>query len=379
MFAPYLPEPPMSGGRIRMHHFVKAVAGAHELHLFAVAPKKQLKLPAVQEGLSRFSSATVVPPQLAFLPMIRLPRRVRNASAPALRAAFNQEHARAPFDAVWVEHVQAAQLASQAGLPWLLDEHNVESDYLRDWLKARGSVSALQRRELAGLIAWERARWAEAEQVVCVTQADADAVAAVRGRPPELVPNGVDLSQLSYTPPSARGGAEVLFVGLMDHPPNERAAEFLAREVMPALWAERPEAKLTLCGANPSRGVLGLAGPRVEVTGTVPSVAPYLARASAYAFALFHGAGSSLKLLEAMAVGLPLVASPVAVRGFSVQPGEHYLPAEDAAGFITQLKRALGEDPEADARAARARAVAEQHDWARLSARMRALIEGLVP
>jgi glycosyltransferase involved in cell wall biosynthesis len=254
-------------------------------------------------------------------------------------------------------------------VPWVLDEHNVESRYQREYFAAEGRAGFRARREVALLEAWERRAWAGATALTCVSDADASAIAPHRASAPCVIPNGVQLADVPLVLPSERAGAEVLFVGLLSHAPNVQAALFLAREVMPALWREEPSARLVLCGRSPAREVLALAGPRVEVTGTVPSVAPYLSRAAVYANALFRGAGSSLKVPEALASGLPLVSTGVGVRGFELREGEHYARAEDAEGFARALLAALRGRAGLDARALRARAVAEQFDWERLGGR----------
>src|SRR5690606_170200 len=193
----------------------------------------------------------------------------------ALGRAFARAHAERPFALAVVEHSHAARYALGAGIPVLLDEHNVESAYRRAAVDARGGLvrAALGRRDAALLAHWERRVWQAADRVVCVTEDDARAIAAVRGEPPAVVPNGVDTGKVPFVPPSSRTGSEILFVGLMDHPPNVRAAERLAREVMPRVWAARADARLVLCGANPAREVRALASERVLVTGRVPEVA----------------------------------------------------------------------------------------------------------
>jgi glycosyltransferase involved in cell wall biosynthesis len=136
---------------------------------------------------------------------------------------------------------------------------------------------------------------------------------------------------------------------------------------MPRVWADEPSARLVLCGRSPCSQVRALAGPGIEVTGTVPSVAPYLASAAVYANALFHGAGSSLKVPEALASGIPLVSTGLGVRGFPLVPQVHYTRAEDARSFASAIVQLLRARAELDDRARAARAVAEQFDWERVA------------
>ena len=367
LFSPYLPFPALSGGRIRMSRFIKHLQKEHEIHLYAPAASKELDNPETKESLSSLASWSVnAPSPFKFVPGLNVASRVRTSITTRARRAFFYAHQKQAFDAIWVEHVHAAKIASELKLPWLLDEHNIESEYLRSKWMAKSKLNYLKRREILQLKIFEEQQWGSASEVVCVTESDAKRVAKVRGHNPTLIPNGVDIEGLNFKVPSLREGKDILFVGLMNHPPNEQSARFLALEVMPRVWASSPEARLVLCGANPSVMVKKLAEPRIVVTGTVPSVFPYLDQAKVYAFPLFHGAGSSLKLLEAMACGIPVVASQVATRGFGLADKVHFYHAELAEDFADHIVRCLSVNN--DEIAHQAYAVAQRYDWRILEA-----------
>ena len=365
LFTPYLPAPPTSGGRIRTHHLVDAVCRHAEVALYAVAAPRELETAGVAESLDRFTFRYVRRPWPTGWPGSRLPRRVWRGVPFGAARAFAREHRRRPFDAIWVEHAHAARVALSTSLPIVVDEHNIESAYLRFKREAAGLRA--NHAEVDAMARWERGLWRRAAEVVCVTIADADVVGTVRGRSAPVVANGVDLSRIDFRLPSSRGGGAVLFVGLMDHPPNEIAASFLAREVMPQVWAVRPEVRLVLCGANPSPQVRALSDARIEVTGTVASVRPFLEAAAAFALPLFHGAGSSLKVLEALAAGIPLVSTPLGVRGFPLANGVHYAAATTADEFAARIIDVLREGGGADPQAQRGREVAEAYRWRELA------------
>jgi glycosyltransferase involved in cell wall biosynthesis len=182
---------------------------------------------------------------------------------------------------------------------------------------------------------------------------------------------GVALAGVRYRPARERraiGAKDVLFVGLMSHGPNEEGAEFLAREVMPLVWERVADARLVLCGRQPSAKVIALTSPRVEVTGTVPSVAPFLDRARVVAVPLGHGAGSSLKAVEALASGATVVSTAVGMRGIEgARAGLTHREAERAEDFADAIVRSFTDaGPADDGASARARAVAERYDWTRI-------------
>lgn len=378
VFAPYFPAPAFTGGRIRIQHLAHALARVAELHLFAQARAAEASDPRALAEASVYHAvhAVAAGPTLPVPLNLGRPQRVRRGSPGRLARRFAAQHASTPYDLIVVEHSHAAAAALHGSVPWLLDEHNIESDYLASKLAAGGALRPWHRPELRRMRAWERACWQRASAVVAVTQADAELISAERDQPAAHIPNGVNLSQLAYTPPAARSGATVLFVGLMDHPPNVQAAVTLATQIMPLVWTKHPHAQLLLCGANPARAVLQLAGPRITVTGRVPTLAPYLAQARVFANALVFGAGSSLKVLEALAAGLPLISTRSGVRGFALAPEQSYLAAETPAEFASAIVRCLEaptRDPAFEQRAALGRSFAEGHDWPRLAEQFAAL------
>jgi glycosyltransferase involved in cell wall biosynthesis len=151
----------------------------------------------------------------------------------------------------------------------------------------------------------------------------------------------------------------------MDYKPNVDAATWFAAEVWPRVRAEMPQAAFAIVGSSPTAEVQGLGGREgIVVTGRVPQVQPWLAAAAVAVAPLRIARGIQNKVLEAMAMARPVVASSAALEGISATPGEHLLvadAAEDMAGAVLGLLR----DPErARALGASARArVTSHYDW----------------
>jgi polysaccharide biosynthesis protein PslH len=188
--------------------------------------------------------------------------------------------------------------------------------------------------------------------IVAFTDRDQQVIEAeMSGLLVERIPLGIDIPA---TPLSATGTAEslVTFVGGYAHPPNVDAALRLMRDIMPAVRRVVPEARLTLVGANPSAAMYAAAGPADRVTGEVDEVAPYLGEAAVVALPIHLGGGMRVKLLEALAAGKAVVASPLAAEGTGVEDGRQLRLAEtdeDAASAIA----ALLQDPQERERLAR--------------------------
>lgn len=154
-----------------------------------------------------------------------------------------------------------------------------------------------------------------------------------------LVPNVVDVAAIRPVSPRI-GQRSVLFVADLGYEPNREALDFLVETAMPGLWRDAPDIRLLVAGRG-SEDVDG-ADPRVHAQGFVPDLGGLYEAAGCVAVPLLEGGGSPLKFVEALAYGVPVVATPKAAAGLQVRAGEHYLEADPTAGpFAAAILTAL--------------------------------------
>ena len=237
---------------------------------------------------------------------------------------------------------------------------------------ARGAARLTAATQRALAARYESFMFAPYAATVVVSEPDAETLRTLNPALPVLViPNGVDT--YTFRPRPVGRIPALLFVGNYEYPPNVDAALRLATEIFPAVQAEVPEARLWLVGNAPPPALMALASESVRVTGRVPDVRPYLARAGAFVSPLRLGAGIKNKVLEALAMGCPVAATPLSVDGIAVLDGESALiaPAEGLAAACVRLLR----DPDLRTRmgvAGRA-LIEQQYSWAGVAAQYAAL------
>jgi sugar transferase (PEP-CTERM/EpsH1 system associated) len=169
--------------------------------------------------------------------------------------------------------------------------------------------------------------------LVCTDAERADFERLIPGAPVSTAGNGVDLDYFRSTGAAKTPGG-LVFTGVMDYLPNVDAVSWFATEILPRVRADIPAAHFVICGSRPSPAVRALATlPGVSVTGRVPDVRPYLDAAEVFVAPLRIARGLQNKVLEAMAMGLPVVASIPAWRGTAFPVGEGIEASDDAAAF----------------------------------------------
>lgn len=262
--------------------------------------------------------------------------------------------------------------------PRVLVEHDASLSDLRDFGGPLGGVvRALDDR------AWprfERSVTNEVQAVVVFTERDRLVLEGLgTGTRVVRIPFGVPVPETAPAPAAGGAPPEVVFVGNFRHPANADAATWLARTLFPPVRERVPDARLTIVGASPTAEVRALAGEAVSVTGPVDDVVPYLDRAAVVAAPIRLGSGMRVKVLEALAAGKAVVATPLAVEGLDVTAGDQVEVAEGEGEFTEALARLLGDRDARVALAERARAWARAElGWDRAVARYEELYAELL-
>lgn len=385
-----VPYPPHGGVHQRIFNVLQRVAARHEVTLGCHSWGEEDR-----EGvdwLNRNGIRAIAAPLRAanwrhLAPALRAgmldgePPELVQFQTPELQALI----ARETFDLIQVEETLLAPYVTGAppgrAAKSIMVFHNVHfvqeqriaaitrSPTLRLW---RGLNARMMRR-------YEPAIAARFDRNIAVSEADrALLLAETPGLDIEVLPNGVDTTALLPLPPPT-GKPAIVFVGTLNYLPCADAVVWLARSILPILRRRFPELELWIVGRNPPPEVLALAGEGVFVTGGVEDVTPYYERAKVAVVPLQAGGGSRLKILEAMALGRPVVSTTLGAEGIEARPGEDILLADDAAGFAEATARLLTEAGLWSAMAQSARRFVEaRHDWDMIADRQLAIYDELV-
>jgi polysaccharide biosynthesis protein PslH len=273
----------------------------------------------------------------------------------------------------------------------VVDLCDVDSDKWAQYAAGRQGIAQwparfVYAREARTLAALERRTVEHAAATIVISEAEADLLARVAGCPREAVTvirNGVDLDywnpalEVVQTQPSpfAVGEKALVFTGAMDYWANADAVAWFAQEVLPRVRAAVPEVRFWIVGSNPTPAVRQLAAPAVTVTGRVPDVRPYLAHATVAVAPLRVARGVQNKVLEAMGMARPLVATPAALQGLGDVRETGLQVGESAAAVAQAVLQALAAAPEAPALRD---FVQREFGWQPQLARFLALVNGPV-
>jgi glycosyltransferase involved in cell wall biosynthesis len=386
---PEAPEPGGAGGAIRSYHQLRGLA-ERGVELVVVAPAYEhqargasaladigveLRLVSRLQSKAVDAARAVASSPRLLATAARAPWLGWQAAAfwTRLRSSVSSAFAAGPFDAAVIEHDFAIAWANElpAALPVGLVFHNAYWTYYEG---TGGHLAALEARRFRTHVARHGGRlsrgWA-------VSEPDRAEIREVLPRlAVDVVPNGVDAGRLAQVTGEPEPG-RLLFTGTLDYAPNADAVRWFSDEVLPLVRARRPDARLTVVGRNPPADVRALdRDGAVEVTGWVDDLAPYQRAAAVTVAPLRSGGGTKLKVLEALAAGRPLVATPIAAEGIDITDGRHLLVRDDAAGFAEAVVELLDDRDRAGALAAAGRElVAQRYDWSVLADAMHDSLE----
>jgi polysaccharide biosynthesis protein PslH len=380
---PYTPSPI----RVRPYQFLRALARrGHQITLICPThnsdDEQQLATlrPLCAEVISLPQGRFAAPRNyLRALPG-SLPLQAAHSLSQSLVAAVRKAAASGAYDAMHIEHLRGAEIGLAAlfnqsiHLPVIFDAVDCISLLFERALRRSPAFGArlMAFIDLARTRRYEAAYQDRFAQVVVTSPEDSWALATLREQhglpavcPPQIVPNGVDLDY--FAPQSVeREPASLVFSGKMSYHANHAAALYLLNEIMPRVWQQRPEVKVTLVGANPAPALQAFAqhNKQIQVTGYVADIRPYLARASLAVCPIRYGVGIQNKVLEAMAMATPVIAAQQAAVALHTRPEHDLLLAGNAQEFAAQILHLL-DTPQQQAMLGSngRRYVEQQHSW----------------
>jgi len=345
-----LPYPPNRGGKIRPFNMIRHLSKKHSVVVASLAgSERELK---EGEGLKDYCDeviAEVLPDSKRWLQAFRaLPTRAPSSVAyfrsSRLHQRIQERCLRTNFDVVFVHCAFVAQYVMdvQAGLR-VMDFGDLDSAKWADYSKWRSfPFSHLYAFESAKLRRYEREVARSFDRCTVITQGEMGEFKDLRvSTPCSVIPNGVDLSYFSSST-AGDVGATVAFLGRMDYFPNIDGVCYFAEKILPRIREKMPHVEFRIVGSNPTRRVRELAKiPGTVVTGHVPDVRSHLRDVAVTVAPLRIARGAQNKVLESMAMGVPVVATPQAAKGIQAEVGRDLLVAETPAVFADRVLELL--------------------------------------
>jgi sugar transferase (PEP-CTERM/EpsH1 system associated) len=386
--------------RTRPHHFLRALARRGHALTLATLWQGAEERRALDEMAGWGVRVTAFPLErwrvlanLAVALATGLPLQGRYSWDARLAAAITQVLADGHFDAVHVEHLRGAVygrhvLDSAARPPVVWDS----VDSISNLFEQSAQMSRSRFGRWAGRLELARTRRYEGrmtqafDRVLVTSAADRDALLGLsparRGaRLPviSILPNGVD-GEAFHPIDGEFQSNTIVFTGKMSYHANVTAIMQFVDEVMPRIWAQKPDAELWVVGKDPVKQVRNLENRgRVRVFGTVPDLQPYLARAAVAVAPIAYGAGIQNKVLEAMACRTPVVASPQAASALEEEGGRGLVLAENPVDFAGAVLRLLEDRTWRDDVAERGyQYIQRHHRWDELAARLEDVYDGAI-
>jgi glycosyltransferase involved in cell wall biosynthesis len=384
------PSPPRFGAQVRMHGLMTALAARHDV--WAVCCAEPAELEESRRAMEEYcrgvelvpdtTSASTLRKRLLQLRSLASTRTFERHlfTTPALQRRIAEVLAARRFDVVNVEGPFVAHHRFRAAPPGappprlVLDEHNVEYDVHRQTVERGGGGLA---RRLYNAVNWrkmrreEEALWGRVDAITVTSPRDAARVRAARpGARVAVVPNGVDVERFRPRPGDPLpDGRTVLFFGALDYYPNSEGLLAFLDEAWPRVLATHPAARLRVLGRRPPPALVARQGPGIEIAGFVEDLRPSLAAAAVVVVPLRLGGGTRLKILEAMAMGKPVVSTSLGAEGLDAAHGRELLLADDPERFAAEVRRVLGDRALAARLGKAARAFVERRYAWRASAR----------
>ena len=368
-----VPYPPYRGDKLKIFNLARRLHQDHELHLLTFA-QTQEDLGYQQELEKVFKKVHFIylPKWRSALQCLtclwdRKPLQVLYFQSAAMQRALDSMIAQEQYDSIHIQHLRMSPyLRNRSDLARILDLPDAFSLYWERRSKVKRSLltTVFEHFERRRVLRYEQVLKDFDLSLVCSSE-DLDYLRQKHGADNlKLLPNGVDLDTFRARDHDYSHNKTLLFTGNMDYAPNVDAVGYFVRDILPIVSVAHPDVKFVIAGQRPVPAVTALAADNVEVTGFIKDLAVTYDSASVVVAPLRFGAGTQNKVLEAMAMGIPVVCSNIGFKGLGIASGEGAVMQTDTAAFAQSIIDLLASQ---DARKTMGhmgkRVIQERFDW----------------
>jgi len=312
-----------------------------------------------------------------------LPRLVEHFLTPSSLKLAREMLVKGRYELIIADELCMTPYAELApNLPRITIRHKIDWVHYKEVGQARpwAMEKILDLIEAIKLRRYERLKMPFYQACVVCSEQDAAFIRQYAPRMPILViPNGVDLDTFAPLNRPQDDRPTLLYVGSLDYYPNIDAIRFFFQKMYDPIRRQVPNVQVLIVGRNPLPDIQRLTQlPGVEIIGSVPDIRPYYEQATILIVPLRLGGGTRLKIVEAMAMGLPVVSTSIGAEGLKVHPGENILIADDPLTFVNDVLRLLSDTALWHRIAAGGRQLAQAYDWRKLTEPLIDLVEQVI-
>ena len=345
---PYSPAKPTFGGSLRIYHILDHLCQHHDVTVAGFSTPEEEKLLIDRFPVLARKTYLVNPPgktRSRFLTQLRSLFSSHSfwylsTRSKELQKVIDQILSKQEFDIIQSEFPALAMYRLNSKAVKIIDAHNVEYDNFKRMAKVGNPLKKLFYHLESYKFYREETRVCRKLDGLLVTSERDISVfeKSVPGVPKFLIPNGVDANYF-YPKKVKSKPHSLVFVGMMKYVPNYDGINFFLDEIFPKILTVYPDATITIIGKNPPKSITKRANRNIIVTGFVEDTRPYIQESSVYVVPLRMGGGTRLKVIEALAMKIPLVTTSIGCEGIDISHGESALIADDPQEFANAVMK----------------------------------------
>lgn len=378
---PRFPYPLEKGDKLRAYHQIRTLSRKNEIFLFCVSHTPVS--PDQIEALKPYCKEIKIVRPARIVSIFNACRNyVRTKSlqigywdSKVARKECKRMVERAKPDVIYSQMVRTMPWVARLGIPKVMDFQDALSKNVERRMEiSSGIMHAILHYEFKMLRSSEYNSFKIFNDLTIISEPDSEAIPHQKNEEIHIIPNGVDFDCFKCRECDKR--YDIVFCGNMQYEPNINASTFLVNEIMPLVWKEIPDAKVLIAGANPKQAVKKLSSKNVTVSGWVDDISECYAQSHIFVAPMQIGSGLQNKLLEAMAMNIPCITTPLANSALKATENKEILIGEAAADFANHIVALLRSEEKRKVLSEQAFTFVKEHySWEKFGDQLEAILQ----